>query len=105
MDEYFDAHINAFAGTKTMEQGVSSGGGLFDGWGAVAQDILGFYAKSRIDAEYNAPTRLAERQMMLQAEDGSLFGAGTVDTGLSRFIVPGIFVAVGLVVLVVVLKD
>lgn len=103
MDEYFDAHINALAGTKTMEQGVS--GGLFDGWGGVARDVVSFYAKSKIDAEYNAPTRLAERQMMLQAEDGSLFGAGTVDTGLSRFIVPGIVVAVGLVVLVVVLKD
>lgn len=104
MDEYFDAHINALAGTKTMEQGVS-GGGLFDGWGGVARDVVSFYAKSKIDAEYNAPTRLAERQMMMQAEDGSLFGAGTVDTGLSRFIVPGIFVAVGLVVLVLVLKD
>lgn len=104
MDEYFDAHINALAGTNTMEQGVS-GGGLFDGWGGVARDVVSFYAKSKIDAEYNAPTRLAERQMMLQAEDGSLFGAGTVDTGLSRFIVPGIFIAVGLVVLVVVLKD
>lgn len=103
MDEYFDAHINALAGTKTMEQGVS--GGLFDGWGGVAQDILGFYAKSRIDAEYNAPTRLAERQMMLQAEDGSLFGAGTVDTGLSRYIVPGAIVLVGIVLLVMVVKD
>lgn len=53
-------------------------GDMFEGWGGTLQDIVSFAAKSKIDAEYNAPTRLAERQMQLQAQDGSLYEAGSV---------------------------
>lgn len=73
-------------------------GSMFEGWGGTLQDVASFYAKSRIDAEYNAPTRLAERQMMLQAEGGGLFEAGQ-PTGKS-WLVPAA-IAVGAVLLVV----
>ncbi len=55
-------------------------GEMLEGWGGTLQDIVTFAAKSKIDAEYNAPTRLAERQMQLMAQDGSLYGAGDVDS-------------------------
>ena len=53
-------------------------GDMFEGWGGTLQDIVSFAARSKIDAEYNAPTRLAERQMQLMAQDGSLYEAGSV---------------------------
>jgi len=82
-------------------------GEMFEGWGGTLQDILTFAAKSKIDAEYNAPTRLAERQMQLMAQDGSLYEAGSVagsqkakDTELMTKLAIG----VGVLVLVLVLQ-
>lgn len=73
-------------------------GNVFAGWGDTVRGVADYYARSRIDAEYNAPTRLAERQMMMQGEDGGLFEAGQ-PSGKS-WLVPAA-IAVGAVLLVV----
>jgi hypothetical protein len=79
--------------------------GAFDGWGDTLKDIVSFAARSKIDAEYNAPTRLAERQMQLQAQDGSLYTAGDVATGKAKNLAMPLAIGLGAVlVLVLVLK-
>lgn len=80
-------------------------GDMFEGWGDTLQDIVSFAAKSKIDAEYNAPTRLAERQMQLQAQDGTLYGAGQVAAGQVKNMAVPLAIGLGAVlVLVIVLQ-
>lgn len=102
MDEFINAHIDAI--TTGADMSTQSDGGFFDGWGAMLKDVAAFGLKSKIDAEYNAPTRLAERQMMMQADDGGMYPAGTVKAGVSSYIVPGLVVIGVIVTLIVVLK-
>ena len=80
-------------------------GDMLEGWGGTLQDIVSFAAKSKIDAEYNAPTRLAERQMQLQAQDGSLYDAGSVANSQVKSMAVPLAIGLGAVlVLVLVLQ-
>ena len=63
------------------EVGGAAGGGFFDGWGDMIKDTVGFGLKSAIDAEFNYPHQIAQRQMELMGDDGELFGAGSVGGG------------------------
>ncbi|BBF85400.1 hypothetical protein DLM_1784 [Aquitalea magnusonii] len=83
-----------------------SGGSMWDGWGDVLKQTVGYAAKSAIDAEYNYPHEIAQRQLALQGQDGETYTAGDVTKpgGLAKMM-PLLLMAGGAVLLVYLLKD
>ncbi|KJV28647.1 hypothetical protein VI06_11535 [Aquitalea magnusonii] len=99
-----DSFMGASAGL--MDDGSNSGGSMWDGWGDMLKQTVGYAAKSAIDAEYNYPHEIAQRQQTLQGQDGENFTAGDVTKpgGLAK-VMPWALLAGGAVLLIFLLKD
>lgn len=99
-----DTFMGASAGL--MDGGGDSGGSMWDGWNDMLKQTVGYAAKSAIDAEYNYPHQIAQRQLALQGQDGETFTAGDVTKpgGMAK-VLPWVMVAGGAALLIYLLKD
>ncbi|WP_293762602.1 hypothetical protein [uncultured Aquitalea sp.] len=99
-----ETFMGATEGLMDSGGGGGGGGSWFDGWNTVLQNTVGYAAKSVIDAEYNYPHDIAQRQLALQGNDGETFTAGDVKKSTVTKAMPWLLIGGGLVLAVLLLR-